>query len=76
MEILRKKEINNTQERLDLKFNRDMVDPRASKRDHLLQVWNSGKVTIFRDTMAQIFRKYGQGVNDQVKNFSALKTCL
>ena len=73
MEILRKKEIKNTQERLDLKFNRDMVDPRASKRDYLLQVWNSGKVTIFRETMAQIFREYGQGVNDQVKTFSALK---
>ena len=60
-------EIKNTQERLDLKFKRDMVDPCASKRNYLLQVWNSGKVTVFRDTMALIFREYGQGVNDQVK---------
>ena len=57
MEILRKKEIKNTQERLGLKFNRDMVDPRTCKRDYLLQVWKAGKVTTFRETMAQIFRE-------------------
>ena len=69
MEILRKKEIGNTQERLQLKFDRNMVDPRSSKREYLLQVWDDRKMTTFHDNMAKTSRVFGQGVIDQVQAF-------
>ena len=53
MEILRKKEIGRTQELLQLKFDRNMVDPRSSKRKHLVQVWDDRRMTTFHEIMAK-----------------------
>ena len=60
-------------DREQLKFDRNRVDPRSSKRKYLVQVWDDRRMTTFREIMAKTLREFGEGVIDQVQAFSDLK---